>query len=252
MIPKVIHYCWFGRNPKPKKILDCIASWKRVLPEYAIKEWNEDNFDLGCCGYVREAYAAKKWAFVTDYVRLYALYTEGGVYLDSDVEVIKPLDAFLDCRAFSGRESPKSCLTGTMGAEKGSAWIRDMLEPYATRSFIREDASLNLTTNVVYANEILVPKGLPFEDSYFEIQEYVRIYPTEFFCPKSLRDNHYHVTCNTVTVHHFASSWHTPRERMLGWIGGRFGKRAAMAVGLLTRNPLTVPARVCKYIREGV
>lgn len=252
MIPKTIHYCWFGRNPKPKKILDCIASWKRILPEYTIKEWNEDNFDLACCDYVREAYEAKKWAFVTDYVRLYALYTEGGIYLDSDVEVVKSLDPYLDCCAFSGRESARSCLTGTMGAEKGSAWIRDMLEPYATRHFVREDGSLNMTTNVVYANEVLVPKGLPFEDSYFEIKDYVRIYPTEIFCPKSLRDNHYRVTSKTATIHHFASSWHTPRERFVMDVERRFGKRLAQFTALITHNPFYIIKRIVRRLKTGV
>lgn len=251
MIPKVIHYCWFGRNPKPKKILDCIASWKRVLPEYAIKEWNEDNFDLECCDYVREAYEAKKWAFVTDYVRLYALYTEGGIYLDSDVEVVKSLDPYLNCAAFSGRESARSCLTGTMGAEKGSAWIRDMIEPYATRVFLKADGSLNLTTNVVYANEVLLPKGLPFEDAPFEIPGYVKIYPTEVFCPKSLRDNCYRVTENTVTIHHFASSWHTPGIRFSRWVGKRLGRRAGQAASLLTHNPVYMIRRIVKFLKNG-
>lgn len=251
MIPKTIHYCWFGRNPKPKKILDCIASWKRVLPEYVIKEWNEDNFDLACCDYVREAYGAKKWAFVTDYVRLYALYTEGGIYLDSDVEVLKPLDSFLDCVAFSGRESAYSCLTGTMGAEKGSAWIRDLLEPYSTRKFVNADGSLNLTTNVAYSNETLVPKGLPFEDSIFDVPGYVKVYPTEVFCPGAVDKDSYAVTDKTYTIHHFAASWYSPRQRLVCWVGKKAGRRLAAVVSLLTHNPVYICRRVLKYFQDG-
>ena len=104
MIPKKIHYCWFGRSKMPELALKCIASWKKYLPDYEIKEWNEDNFDLELYPYVREAYNNRKFAFVTDVVRLYALYTEGGIYMDTDVEVLKPLDCFLNHQAFSGFE----------------------------------------------------------------------------------------------------------------------------------------------------
>lgn len=95
MIPKKIHYCWFGRGPLPELARKCIASWRKYLPEYEIKEWNEDNFDLDAYPYVREAYDSRKFAFVTDVVRLYALYNEGGIYMDTDVEVLKPLDSIL-------------------------------------------------------------------------------------------------------------------------------------------------------------
>ena len=105
MIPKKIHYCWFGRNPLPPLALKCIASWKEYCPDYEIKEWNEDNFDLSINAYVREAYEARKWAFITDYVRLYALVNEGGIYMDTDVEVLKPLDDLLCYDAVSGFES---------------------------------------------------------------------------------------------------------------------------------------------------
>ena len=105
MIPKKIHYCWFGGNPLPPLAVKCIESWKKYLPDYEIKEWNESNFDLNYNDYVREAYEAKKWAFITDVVRLYAMVTEGGIYMDTDVEVLKPLDELLQYDAVSGFES---------------------------------------------------------------------------------------------------------------------------------------------------
>ena len=105
MIPKVIHYCWFGGNPLPELAQKCIASWKKYCPDYEIKEWNESNFDLNCCDYVREAYEAKKWAFVSDVARLYAMVHEGGIYMDTDVEVIAPLDSLLQYHAVSGFET---------------------------------------------------------------------------------------------------------------------------------------------------
>ena len=110
MIPKVIHYCWFGRNPLPPLAIKCIESWKKYCPDYEIKEWNEDNFDLDLFPYTREAYDNRKFAFVTDVVRLYALYHEGGVYMDTDVEVLKPIDCFLTHHAFSGFENEKSAI----------------------------------------------------------------------------------------------------------------------------------------------
>ena len=119
MIPKKIHYCWFGGNPLPEMAHRCIESWKKYCPDYEIKEWNESNFDLNCCAYVREAYAAHKWAFVSDVARLQALVSEGGIYMDTDVEVIKPLDELLKYEAISGFESEDRVPTGMMACEKG-------------------------------------------------------------------------------------------------------------------------------------
>ena len=116
MIPKIIHYCWFGRGEKPELAKRCIASWRKFCPEFEIREWNEDNCDIHCCPYVEEAYTSKKYAFVTDYVRLYAMYMCGGVYMDTDVEVVRSLDKFLSCRAFSGFESTHYVPTGIMAS----------------------------------------------------------------------------------------------------------------------------------------
>ena len=118
MIPKIIHYCWFGGKNLPPLAKRCIASWKKYLPDYEIKEWNESNFDINCCDYVREAYQAKKWAFVTDYVRLFVLVNEGGIYMDTDVEVIGSLDYFLENEAFSGLENSSYISTGIMASER--------------------------------------------------------------------------------------------------------------------------------------
>ena len=123
MIPKIIHYCWFGRGEMPPLAKKCIKSWKKYCPDYEIKEWNEDNFDLDMYPYAREAYDNRKFAFVTDVVRLYAIYTEGGIYMDTDVEVLKPLDSFLKHIAFSGYENDTLVPTGIMASEKGAKWI---------------------------------------------------------------------------------------------------------------------------------
>ena len=127
MIPRVIHYCWFGEAKKSKLVEHCLQSWRRVLPDYDIKEWNEYNFDISINRYCREAYECGKWAFVSDFVRLYVLYQYGGIYLDTDVEVLKPLDQFLGHAAFSGFEDREHIPTGIMGAQAGNKWIENCL-----------------------------------------------------------------------------------------------------------------------------
>ena len=138
MIPKIIHYCWFGGKPLPELACLCIESWKKFLPEYRIIRWDEESFDINSNTYVKEAYENKKYAFVTDYVRLYALYTHGGIYMDTDVEVRRPLDQFLQHQAFSGFESYHDIPTGIMASEKGFQGIKDQLDYYNNRHFVKD------------------------------------------------------------------------------------------------------------------
>ena len=149
MIPKIIHYCWFGGNPLPEDAQKCIASWKKYCPDYEIREWNEENFDIQSNDYVKEAYEAKKFAFVTDYVRLYALIAYGGIYMDTDVEVVKSLDAFLKHKAFSGFESSNSIPTRLMASEKDYPLFKTLMDDYENRHFLKEDGSFDMTTNTV-------------------------------------------------------------------------------------------------------
>ena len=123
MIPKIIHYCWFGRGQMPALAEKCLASWSKYLPEYKVMVWNEDTFDIDAHPYTREAYQARKFAFITDYVRLWALKEHGGVYMDTDVEVIRPLDEFLDNPAFSGFEDETHIPTGIMASEKRAVGV---------------------------------------------------------------------------------------------------------------------------------
>ena len=151
MIPKTIHYCWFGRGEMPQLAKDCIASWHRHMPDWDYKLWNEDNFDVDSIPYTREAYAARKYAFVTDYVRLYALSTEGGVYMDTDVEILKPLDDLLHLSAFTGYEGSKHKppVTGLMASEAGGQWVEEQLHAYDGLHFRRDDGILDTTTGAV-------------------------------------------------------------------------------------------------------
>lgn len=207
MIPKIIHYCWFGRGQMPELARKCIESWKKYLPEYEIKEWNEDNFDLDMYPYTREAYDNRKFAFVTDVVRLYALYNEGGIYMDTDVEVLKPLDEFLHHHAFSGFEDEKNIPTGIMASEKGGRWAKENLEYYNGRHFVKGNGALDITTNVTTITNYMLPHGLQQNNTYQDFPGLITFYPRDYFCPKDSVTKKVHKTKNTATIHHFDGSW---------------------------------------------
>ncbi|MBN1043577.1 glycosyl transferase [Clostridium botulinum] len=214
MIPKKIHYCWFGKNKIPEFNKKCIESWKEYCPDYEIIEWNEDNFDISCNQYVKEAYEAKKYAFVTDYVRLYAIYHHGGVYMDTDVEVLKCLDKFLRHGAFTGCENNEFCVTGTMGAEKGNVWIKQLLNQYKEKKFILPNGKINIMPNTETITKLTSEQySWVCENKYQILKDGVHIYPHDFFCAKDWRTGTITITENTYTVHNFSASWITEKER---------------------------------------
>lgn len=214
MIPKKIHYCWFGGNPLPEDAKRYIESWKKYCSDYEIIEWNEQSFDVNSVPYVKEALEARKWAFITDYVRLWAIYNFGGIYMDTDVEVLKPLDDFLNHHAFSGFESSCAIPTGIMAGEQGNHWFKLQLDYYTDRHFKKEDGSFDLTTNVVTITDI-TKKNYPMielNNTFQDIGDIV-FYPSEFFCPKSHETGIITCTDSTFTIHHFAGSWLTDDEK---------------------------------------
>lgn len=214
MIPKKIHYCWFGKGKMPELALKCIESWRVNLPDYELKEWNENSFDINSNFYVKEAYESRKFAFVTDYMRLYALYTEGGIYMDTDVEVIKNLDPFLDLPAFSGFEDNVHIPTGIMAAEKGSVWAGWQLKYYDDRHFLLPDGTLDLTTNVEIIGRLMGEKGFILRNGLYNFQNIITIFPRDYFCPKSHTTGKIELTQNTYTIHHFAGSWKSTSDRL--------------------------------------
>lgn len=207
MIPKSIHYCWFGRNPKPKLAKKCIKSWKKYCPDYEIIEWNEDNFDISSAPlYVRQAYEAKKWAFVSDYVRLHAMVKYGGVYMDTDVELLKPIDNFLHHHAFSGFEDDIHVPTGIMGCEKNYTLFRKFLQHYDNECFLLPSGEYNMLTNVFIITSTLQKSGLIPNNSYQEIDGFA-LYPKDYFCPYENNEGRLKITHNTVAIHWFTGSW---------------------------------------------
>lgn len=223
MIPKIIHYCWFGGKPLPSMAKKCITSWKKHCPEYIIKRWDESNFDVNCCAYVKEAFESKKWAFITDYVRLWAMYNYGGIYMDTDVEVLKNLDCFLSEKAFSGFESVDRIPTGIMASEKNSPIINLLLSRYHNRHFLMPDRSLDLTTNVEEITRVMVERGLILNGRKQTVDGFT-FYPKDYFCPKDYRTKKLELTDNTYTIHHFDGSWVPKSTRLKSKIVNSIGK----------------------------
>lgn len=205
MIPKIIHYCWFGGNSLPNDAKKCIASWKKFFPGYEIKEWNESNFDVNCCDYVKEAYAAKKWAFVSDYARFWILYHEGGLYFDTDVEVIKDMSDIIAKGAFMGCETDNKCVPGLgLGANPGLGLYKEILDYYEKIHFFIEG---NTTETVVtHTSKILKSHGWVGNGEIEQI-EGVTIYPPEYFCPMDYKTGKLDITPNTRSIHWYTASW---------------------------------------------
>lgn len=206
MIPKIIHYCWFGHNQKPKSVLKYIDNWKKYLPDYEIKEWNENNFDIENFQFTKEAYINKKYAFVSDVCRLYALYSEGGIYFDTDVEVIKKFDSLLSNSIFIGMESDKHKRIGTsvIGAEAHNQFIAKCLEYYANKKFINCDGSFNTIPNTLIISKILAEQK----------NNNIKIYPIDYFSPIDFETKRIFKSPNTYSIHHFSGTW-LPKYRQL-------------------------------------
>lgn len=223
MIPKKIHYCWFGGNPLPQLAIDCINSWKKYCPDYEIIRWDESNFNIEKYDYVKEAYEAKKYAFVTDVVRLFVLVKEGGIYMDTDVEVLKPLDDLLKLDAFSGFESDTKIPTGIMAAKKGHKLFKELLNEYDNVHFKKEDGTLDLTTNVIRITNTCKKYGLVQNNKLQTVNGFT-LFPKDYFCPKDLETRKLHLTENTYTIHHFDGSWLNEKERFINHKTAKYRK----------------------------
>lgn len=208
MIPKTIHYCWFGSSEKPEKAQRCIESWKRHCPDYEIREWNEDNFDIyQCPRYIQDAYTAKKYAFVTDYVRLKVLYICGGFYMDTDVELMKSLDPFLSDRAVIGFENDRFVNSGQMlASEAGHPILSEMMDRYQNIDFFLPDGNMYLLGCPIVNTDALLVHGL-LQDGKEQVVAGVHVYPADWFNPLDSATGILNKTKNTVSIHWYSMTW---------------------------------------------
>lgn len=215
MLPNIIHYCWFGKNEKPEKAKQCIASWKTHCPDYRIQEWNEDNVDLqDCPQYIRDAYDAKKYAYVSDYIRLKALYAQGGFYLDTDVELLKSLDSLRPDRVVIGFENNEFVNSGQLlAAEAGHPVLQEMMERYKHISFYKSDGSMFLLGCPHVNTEVLCAHGL-VKNGQEQIIGDVHVYPADWFNPLDSITGLLNKTENTISIHWYSMSWISPARRM--------------------------------------
>ena len=211
MIPKIIHYCWFGKGPLPPLAEKCISSWKKYLPDYKINRWDETNYDVHSIQYISEAYNAHKYAFVSDYARFDIIYKYGGLYFDTDVELIAGIDDIIIDGPFLGFEKSSMGVNSGLGfsGEAGEPLLREILDSYLNSSFINDNGSHNLETVVDRVTKILVRKGLQIVDTKQSVGG-VTIYPSDYFCPKDIKTGKLTITGNTRSIHHFDGSWIEP------------------------------------------
>lgn len=257
MIPKVIHYCWFGGNPLPESAVQCIKSWEKYAPDYKILEWNESNFDFHKCSYIEEAYRVKKWAFVSDYARFYILYHEGGVYFDTDVELIAPIENILSRGPFMGceqdaRKNLSIRIAPGLGlaSVSGMNFYKEILNFYDKQHFIRPDGSLNEHTVVDYTTDLLFKFGLKNKSGIQQIED-ITIYPAEYFCPLDYQTGKLTITPNTRSIHHYTATWHSPLEAQCAKLERFFCKKYGLQKGEKYYHVVSFPYRIANRMQQS-
>ena len=222
MIPKIIHLCWLSGDPYPAKIAKCLETWKKFLPDYEVMLWDTNRFDLNSSVWVKQAFEKKKYAFAADYIRFYALYYHGGIYLDSDVEVIKSFDDLLDLPYFVGAEKAGTPEAAIMGSEKGCDWIKQCLDYYDHRSFVKEDGSLDIRKLPEIMDEQILKlkplRVLTINESKrirtFDFSKEVLVFNDVYFSPKVFDSREVEITPYTYAIHHYQNSWFSPKAKV--------------------------------------
>lgn len=219
MIPKIIHYCWFGNGKMPKLYKKCIASWSVYAPDYKVVLWDESSFDVNSIQFTKDAYLSKKYAFVSDYVRLYALTTIGGIYLDTDIELLKPIDSLLLHKGFAGFETKSVIQTGVLGCESGNNVFTQFFNQYSIMSFNNNAA---LIPNSAIFSTLLVNRGLVLDDTLQMIDD-ICIYPQDYFCPIDQATRQISPTDNSFCIHYLSGSWFSKRHKIVNKLKSTVG-----------------------------
>ena len=207
MIPKIIHYCWFGGGDLPEKDKNNIEQWKKMCPDFEIKRWDESNYDVKKNNYMYQAYCNKKLGFVTDYARLDIIYEYGGFYFDTDVEIVKNLDVLVNEKCVMGFESEKQINHGHgFAAEPHNETIKSLRDTYDSLSFVKDDGSLNLIASPKYISDFMRERGVIMNNKEQRVGD-VLVLPTEYFCPKNIFTGKVLKTSKTISIHHFNMSW---------------------------------------------
>lgn len=219
MIPKVIHYCWFGEKTKPEIVQKCIKSWSTFCPDYIIKEWNENNYDIKKYQYAQQAYDMQKYAFVSDVARFDILYKEGGIYLDTDVELLKSLDSLLKDRIFLPYAQNGLISSGLiMGSEAGHALLKDVLSYYSSNDFLLGNGRPNTTTVCTITTDILREQGYKMDKTTC-VEGDIHFYAWDFFDPYNVETNEMRMSENTMSIHHYAATWKSEKDMKIYKIG---------------------------------
>lgn len=232
-IPKVIHYCWLSGEPYPDFVLKCMESWQRYLPDYQFVLWDKEKIKEIDCSWINSAIIAKKWAFAADYIRLYALYNYGGIYLDCDVEVIKPFDNLLERSYFVGRETHKNVIeAAVMGAEPSLNWLKDALDWYESKEF-----NVTQLNNPAIAIPVILKNVLSKKSN-------VAILPAEFFSPKDNRTGNVDITPRTYTIHHFDGNWFNNYQREYFRIRVKYSQKYGALLGFIVATLFSIKKKI--------
>lgn len=251
-IPSVIHYCWFGGAPLPEEAEKCIASWKRFCPDCEIRRWDESNYSMDGCAYVKEACREKKWAFVSDYARFDILYQYGGIYLDTDVELIRPIDDILDHGPFMGMERGTDGMVAPglgMALPPSHPVCRDILEEYRKLVFSAPEGSTSQTTVVTHTTNVLERYGLERRQEAQHVCG-IQIYPWDYFCPMDFKTGQLTLTENTRSIHHYSASWLPPQLQKALQVTFRTTRTLGPKVGRLAGKLYSLPYRARMKCRE--
>lgn len=225
MIPKIINYCWFGGAPLSELALECVESWKKYCPDYEIVEWNELNFDLNCCEFVKEAYQARKWAYVSDYARLKIIYDNGGIYLDTDVKLIKSLDDLLSENCFFGAETSGYVATGLgFGAVRNSSVVKMLLMEYSGKHFKLSNGNYDMEPCPIKNTRPLFRQGYKYSSKEIWKGSEVTVFPPEYFCPLNYQTKQMVITDKTFSIHLYNASWHSRLDKVIAFIEGESSK----------------------------